>query len=139
MDCEFQTKENLISEETRIELEKFDPALSRKVENLELMGVKINCHGAAAYLSGLSFDTPKGISPEDMYHQVSYLEKTKAPAKGDVALVFIDNLVAHSGLVIENKNGEPILLHKGGYNEPFKIEPAHSAFKGNTVEYRKVK
>lgn len=123
-----------ISESDKATLQEIDPKLLSKVEVMLRAGIKINCHGASAYLSGLETGYPKPIDPEEMVARTENLKLADKPKKGQLVLSRIRDMVAHSGVVLTETN-DPLILHKGGYNESFKVESLSHIFKGSKVEF----
>ena len=39
------------------------------------------------------------------------------------------SFIPHSGILLSSKRGSLFLLHKGGYNDPIKVEPVEEVFK----------
>lgn len=115
------------------------PELERKVWQIAtgLYG-KINCHGTSLYLIGMT-EKPKAVSPitgknNEMSNYLKAMKKNETLQPGSLVCYKSYpgdgySYIPHSGILLSSKRGSLFLLHKGGYNDPIKVEPVEEVFK----------
>lgn len=100
----------------------------------------INCHTAAAYLSGathepIRIDSIDGSNMTLKELTKSKMTKQKNIKEGSLVCAFLGGIGIHSGYVIRADGPNSLILHKGGFNDPFKVEPLDKVFpNGYSVE-----
>ena len=118
-------------------LHELAPDLERKVLQIAsgLYG-DINCHGASMYLIGFT-NKPQAVQPVEMSNLVeSMTSSTESNSRSLVILrrTHSSEIVAHSGILLTTQDGRKLILHKEGYDYPFKIEPAENAFPKMSID-----
>ena len=95
---------------------------------------KINCHGASASLVGLTSGKPVPISPYDMPQRLNEMVQNDSLVSRSLVCARIGDAVAHSGILLTSDGPKSLILHKGGYNNPFEITELQLLFGNSEVE-----